>query len=287
VDLNFGCPVPKVTRKGGGGALPWKRQLFTDIVQAAVRAAEPYGVPVTVKMREGIDDDHLTYLEAGTIAEGLGVASVALHARTVAMHYSGQARWPSIARLKEAVTSVPVLGNGDIWSAEDALRMVAETGADGVVVGRGCQGRPWLFTDLAAAFHGETMRVRPTLSQVAETIYRHGELMVEYFDDGDPVDAERRGVRDLRKHMAWYLKGFAVGGEARHALAMVSSLAELRELLDALGDAPYPGKDAEGQRGRAGTPKTPHLPYGWLDSRDLDPAWEAKLREAELSVSGG
>jgi nifR3 family TIM-barrel protein len=287
VDLNFGCPVPKVTRKGGGGALPWKRQLFTDIVRAAVRAAEPYGVPVTVKMREGIDDDHLTYLEAGTIAEGLGVASVALHARTVAMHYSGQARWPSIARLKEAVTSVPVLGNGDIWSAEDALRMVAETGADGVVVGRGCQGRPWLFTDLAAAFHGETMRVRPTLSQVAETIYRHGELMVEYFDDGDPVDAERRGVRDLRKHMAWYLKGYAVGGEARHALAMVSSLAELRELLDALGDAPYPGKDAEGQRGRAGTPKTPHLPYGWLDSRDLDPAWEAKLREAELSVSGG
>ncbi|GAB2475521.1 tRNA dihydrouridine synthase DusB [Xylanimonas ulmi] len=291
VDLNFGCPVPKVTRKGGGGALPWKRTLFTDIVRAAVEAATPYGVPVTVKMREGIDDDHLTYLEAGAIAEGLGVAAVALHARTVAQHYSGAARWPSIARLKETVTSIPVLGNGDIWSGDDALRMVRETGADGVVVGRGCQGRPWLFADLAAAFHGETVRVRPTLAQVAQTVYRHGELMIDYYRDGDTAahaaEAEGKAMRDLRKHMAWYLKGYAVGGEARHALALVSTLAQLRERLDALGDAPYPGEAAEGQRGRAGTPKTPHLPYGWLDSRELDAAWEAKLREAELSVSGG
>jgi nifR3 family TIM-barrel protein len=283
VDLNFGCPVPKVTRKGGGGALPWKRQLFTDIVRTAVRAAEPYGVPVTVKMRKGIDEDHLTYLEAGRIAQDSGAAAVALHARTVAQHYSGQAEWESIARLKEAVTRIPVLGNGDIWSADDAIRLVRETGADGVVVGRGCQGRPWLFADLAAAFHGETVRVRPGLREVAETIYRHGELMIEYFD-GD----EGKGMRDLRKHMAWYLKGYAVGGDARHALAMVSTLAELRERLDALDlDAPYPGEAAEGQRGRAGSPKTPHLPYGWLDSRELDAEWEARLREAELSVSGG
>jgi nifR3 family TIM-barrel protein len=283
VDLNFGCPVPKVTRKGGGGALPWKRQLFTDIVRAAVRAAEPYGVPVTVKMRKGIDEDHLTYLEAGRIAQDSGAAAVALHARTVAQHYSGEAEWESIARLKEAVTRIPVLGNGDIWSADDAVRLVRQTGADGVVVGRGCQGRPWLFADLAAAFHGETVRVQPGLREVAETIYRHGELMIEYFD-GD----EGKGMRDLRKHMAWYLKGYAVGGEARHALAMVSTLAELRERLDALDlDAPYPGEAAEGQRGRAGSPKTPHLPYGWLDSRELDAEWEARLREAELSVSGG
>lgn len=282
VDLNFGCPVPKVTRKGGGGALPWKRQLFTDIVRAAVKAAEPYGVPVTIKMREGIDDEHLTYLDAGRIAEGEGVAAMTLHARTVAMHYSGEARWPSIARLKEAVTSVPVLGNGDIWSADDALRMVAETGCDGVVVGRGCQGRPWLFADLAAAFHGATVRVQPSLAAVADVIYRHGELMVDYYD-GD----EHRGVRDLRKHMAWYLKGYAVGGDARRALAMVGSLEELRTLLDALGDAPYPGAAAEGARGRAGSPKQPHLPYGWLDSRDLTPEWEARLQEAELNVDGG
>src|SRR5665648_667406 len=151
VDLNFGCPVPKVTRKGGGAVLPWKRDLFAAIVRAAVDAAAPYGVPVTVKMRKGIDDDHLTYLEAGRAAEDAGVAAIALHARTAADYYSGTADWDAIARLKEAVTSIPVLGNGDIWSAEDALAMVAQTGCDGVVVGRGCQGRPWLFADLAAA----------------------------------------------------------------------------------------------------------------------------------------
>ena len=283
VDLNFGCPVPKVTRKGGGAALPWKRQLFTDIVRAAVEAAEPHGVPVTVKMRKGIDDDHLTYLEAGRIAESLGVAAVALHARTAAEHYSGTADWTAIARLKDAVTSIPVLGNGDIWSAEDALRMVRETGVDGVVVGRGCQGRPWLFADLAAAFHGSDVRVRPGLREVAETIDRHGRLMIDYYD-GD----EGKGMRDLRKHMAWYLKGYAAGGDARRALAMVSTLAELRERLDALDlTLGYPGEDAEGPRGRAGSPKQPHLPYGWLDSRDLDEEFEARLREAELSVSGG
>ncbi|MCA5894923.1 tRNA dihydrouridine synthase DusB [Isoptericola sp. NEAU-Y5] len=283
VDLNFGCPVPKVTRKGGGAALPWKRQLFTDIVRAAVDAAAPHGVPVTVKMRKGIDDDHLTYLEAGRIAESLGVAAVALHARTAAEHYSGTADWTAIARLKEAVRTVPVLGNGDIWAAEDAVRMVRETGVDGVVVGRGCQGRPWLFADLAAAFHGSDVRVRPGLREVADTIDRHGRLMVDYFD-GD----EGKGVRDLRKHMAWYLKGYPVGGEVRRELALVSSLAELRERLDGLDlTLPYPGEGAEGPRGRAGSPKQPHLPYGWLDSRELDAEFEEKLREAELSVSGG
>ncbi|GAA4729293.1 tRNA dihydrouridine synthase DusB [Isoptericola chiayiensis] len=283
VDLNFGCPVPKVTRKGGGAAVPWKRELFAGIVRAAVDAAEPYGIPVTVKMRKGIDDDHLTYLEAGRTAESLGAAAVALHARTAAQHYSGTADWTAIARLKEAVRTVPVLGNGDIWAAEDAIRLVRETGADGVVVGRGCQGRPWLFADLAAAFNGSDARVRPGLRQVADTIYRHGELMIEYYD-GD----EDKGTRDLRKHMAWYLKGYAVGGDARRGLAMVSSLAELRERLDALDlSLPYPGEDAEGPRGRAGSPKKPHLPYGWLDSRELDEEFEQKLREAELSVSGG
>ena len=283
VDLNFGCPVPKVTRKGGGSALPWKRDLFTSIVRAAVKAAEPYGVPVTIKMRKGIDDDHLTYLEAGLIAQREGVAAVALHARTAADYYSGTADWSAIARLKETVTEIPVLGNGDIWSAEDAVRMVRATGCNGVVVGRGCQGRPWLFADLAAAFSGSDARVTPGLREVAETIYRHGELMIEYFG-GD----EGKGMRDLRKHMAWYLKGYAVGGEARQGLAMVSTLDELRGKLDALDlDQPYPGEAAEGQRGRAGSPKKPHLPYGWLDSRELSEEFEEKLREAELSVSGG
>ena len=282
VDLNFGCPVPKVTRKGGGAVLPWKRDLFAAIVRAAVDAAAPYGVPVTVKMRKGIDDDHLTYLEAGKAAEDAGVAAIALHARTAADYYSGTADWDAIARLKEAVTSIPVLGNGDIWSAEDALAMVAQTGCDGVVVGRGCQGRPWLFADLAAAFHGSDVRVRPGLGEVAAVIRRHAELMVDEYDD------ERRPMREMRKHMAWYLKGYVVGGALRAQLGLVETLAHLDELLGRLDlDQPYPGEAAEGQRGRAGSPKRPTVPAGWLDSHELDDSFRAALHEAELSVSGG
>lgn len=280
VDLNFGCPVPKVTRRGGGSALPWKRDLFEAIVRAAVSAAEPYGVPVTIKMRIGIDDEHVTYLEAGEIAQRVGVAAVALHARTAAQHYSGTADWTAIARLKEHLR-VPVLGNGDIWTAEDALAMVEQTGCDGVVVGRGCQGRPWLFADLAAAFHGRPERVRPDLREVAATLRRHGELMAD--DLG-----EARGLRELRKHMAWYLHGYPVGGDVRHRLAMVATLAELDALLDELDlDLPYPGEAAEGQRGRQGTPRRPALPDHWLDSRELDEGFRRALAEAELSVSGG
>ncbi|KAE8763033.1 tRNA dihydrouridine synthase DusB [Georgenia thermotolerans] len=288
VDLNFGCPVPKVTRKGGGGALPWKRDLFDAIVTDAVAAARDasagrdHEVPVTVKMRMGIDDDHLTYLDAGRLAERAGVAAVALHARTVAQHYSGQARWEHIARLKEAVTTIPVLGNGDIWSAEDAEELMTQTGCDGVVVGRGCQGRPWLFTDLVAAGHGSDVRVRPGLAEVAAVIRRHAELMVEHFGE------EGRALREMRKHMAWYLKGYVVGGPTRHDLGMVSSLAELDDRLAALDLAqPYPGAGAEGPRGRAGSAKQPHLPDGWLTSRDMDAGLRAMLAEAELSVSGG
>jgi nifR3 family TIM-barrel protein len=282
VDLNFGCPVPKVTRRGGGSALPWKTDLYRAIVAAAVREASPYGVPVTVKLRKGIDEDHLTYLDAGRIARDLGVAAVALHARTTADYYSGTADWAAIARLKEALPDVPVLGNGDIWSAEDALAMIEQTGCDGVVVGRGCQGRPWLFADLAAAFTGSSARVRPTLGFVAGVVRRHAVLMAEYYSD------EGKACREMRKHMAWYLKGYVVGGDLRARLAMVASLAELDGLLGELEwDQPYPGEAAEGQRGRAGSPKTPHVPYGWLEDRALSDEFRAQLREAELSVSGG
>jgi len=281
IDLNFGCPVPKVTRKGGGAALPWKRDLFEAIVRAAVDAADPHGVPVTVKMRTGIDAEHLTYLEAGLVAQSAGVAAVALHARSAAEYYSGTADWTAIARLKETVTRIPVLGNGDIWSAEDALAMVEQTGCDGVVVGRGCQGRPWLFADLAAAFHGSSARVRPGLREVATVIGRHADHMVTEF-------GEVRGIREMRKHMAWYLKGYVVGGELRAALGLIASRASLEELLGELDlDQPYPGAGAEGQRGRAGTPKRPSLPDGWLDSRDLSEAFRRELDAAELSVSGG
>ncbi len=284
IDLNFGCPVPKVTRKGGGAALPWKQELFRDIVTRAVRAAGD--IPLTIKMRKGIDVDHLTYLEAGRMAEDAGVAAIALHARTAAEFYSGHADWSAIAKLKETVTSVPVLGNGDIWSAADAARMMDETGCDGVVVGRGCLGRPWLFGDLARALGapgaatGEP--VDATLGFVADAFRRHAELLVEFLEDED------RGCRDIRKHVAWYFKGYPVGGDVRARLATVSSLDEIDELLATLElDAPYPGAAAEGQRGRAGTPKRPALPDGWLDSRLLGAEASCALAEAELDHSGG
>jgi nifR3 family TIM-barrel protein len=233
-------------------------------------------------MRKGIDDDHLTYLEAGLVAQEVGVAAVALHARTAADYYSGTADWDAIAQLKQTVTDIPVLGNGDIWSAEDALEMVRQTGCDGVVVGRGCQGRPWLFADLAAAFAGSDERVTPGLGYVATVVRRHAELMVEHFGD------EGKALREMRKHMAWYFKGYVVGGETRAALGLVSTMAELDERLARLDlDQGYPGAGAEGQRGRAGSPKRPLLPYGWLDSRDLSEEFARSLHEAELSVSGG
>ena len=285
IDLNFGCPVPKVTRKGGGAALPWKLGLFRQIVEGAVQAAGD--VPVTVKMRKGIDSDHLTYLEAGKAAEGAGVAAIALHARTAAEYYSGQADWSAITTLKNTITSVPVLGNGDIWSAEDALRMVAETGCDGVVVGRGCLGRPWLFGDLAAAFRGDASgapaaKIQPNLGQVADAFRRHAVLLTEFFE------SEERACRDIRKHVAWYFKGYPVGGDLRASLASVGSLAQLDDLLGTLdGDLEYPGEGAEGPRGRAGSPKKTSLPEHWLDSQELVSTERANLTEGEGDTSGG
>jgi nifR3 family TIM-barrel protein len=273
IDLNFGCPVPKVTRKGGGSALPWRRRLFADIVGAAVRAAGD--VPVTVKTRVGIDAEHVTYLEAGRIAQDQGAAAVTLHGRTADQLYSGTADWAPIARLVEAL-DIPVLGNGDIWEADDALRMVAETGCAGVVIGRGCLGRPWLFGDLAAAFAGTPRRALPALREVAAVMHRHATLLAE-------EQGELHGCTDFRKHVAWYLKGFAVGSDVRRALAMVSSLDELAELLDRIPDQPYPELVLGAPRGRTSSPRPVALPEGWLDDRD-DPRPPVG---AELAVSGG
>jgi len=275
VDLNFGCPVPKVTRRGGGAALPYKRRLFERIVRAAVRNAG--AVPVTVKMRIGIDDEHRTHLEAGRIAADAGVAAVALHARTAAQRYSGTADWAEIARLREALPAeVPVLGNGDIFSAADALAMVARTGCNGVVVGRGCLGRPWLFGDLEAAFAGRPLPAPPTLGRVAVTLRRHAELLCAQMGPD-------KGIRDVRKHVAWYLKGFPVGSETRRRLGLVGSLDELDELLASLDpEHPFPD-EADGPRGRQGSPGRVVLPERWLD----DPNDPAVPFGAELEHSGG
>ena len=276
IDMNFGCPVPKVTRKGGGAALPYKRRLFADIVGTAVRTAAPAGIPVTVKFRIGINDDHQTFLDAGRIAEAEGAVAVALHARTAAQRYSGTADWTAIARLKEAVRTIPVLGNGDIFSAQDALDMVAKTGCDGVVVGRGCLGRPWLFRELHAAFTGRPIPEGPNLGVVADVMRRHAALLVDHM-------GVHKGVRDLRKHMAWYLRGFPVGSELRQQFAMVRTLDEVAALTDQLDhDAPYP-PGAEGPRGRQGSPAKVVLPEGWLD----DPEDAAVPVGAEMWHSGG
>ncbi|HEX2289585.1 MAG TPA: tRNA dihydrouridine synthase DusB [Pseudonocardiaceae bacterium] len=278
VDLNFGCPVPKVTRRGGGAALPYKRALFGQIVRSAVEAAGH--LPVTVKFRIGIDDEHRTYLDAGRIAQDAGVAAVALHGRTAAQRYSGSADWDAIGALKQAVTSIPVLGNGDIFAAADAIRMVEHTGCDGVVVGRGCLGRPWLFAELEAAFREQhrprSIPAPPNLGQVAAILRRHAGLLAEHL-------GADKGLRDLRKHISWYLHGFPVGGDVRRALGMVSSLAELDGLLAQLDpDAAFP-PGADGPRGRQGSPGRVVLPEGWLD----DPADLTVPADAELAHSGG
>lgn len=289
IDLNFGCPVPKVTRKGGGAALPYKQDLFSAIVNSAVKAAGD--IPVTVKMRKGIDAEHLTFLDAGKAARDAGVAAVALHARTASEYYSGQADWNSIYELKDQLRDVQVLGNGDIWSAGDAIRMMRETGCNGVVVGRGCLGRPWLFADLQAAFEEYARNpnsnaavdpVQPTLGQVAEAFKKHAVLLVEFFE------SEERACRDIRKHVAWYFKGYPVGGEFRAALAQVESLQQMDDILGTIDwAAPYPGELAEGPRGRLGGAKTCALPENWLDSRELVGDQRKVLLEAELGVSGG
>jgi nifR3 family TIM-barrel protein len=278
VDLNFGCPVPKVTRKGGGGALPWKRGLLGLILEHAVAAAAPYGVPVTMKTRKGLDDDHLTYLDAGRIAQETGCAAIALHGRTVAQAYSGAADWDAIAALVAHV-DLPVLGNGDIWEAADALRMVEHTGAAGVVVGRGCLGRPWLFRDLAAAFAGEQVQVLPTLGEVRTVMRRHAELLSEHL-------GEERGCKEFRKHVSWYLKGFRAGGTLRHSLALVDSLSSLDALLDELDpDEPFPVSELGAPRGRQGSPRRKVvLPEGWLDDAD---GTDVLLREDTSEVTGG
>ena len=278
IDLNFGCPVPKVTRRGGGAALPYKRRLFSAIVESAVSAASKYGMPVTVKMRVGIDSDHQTFLESAKSAADLGVTWVALHARTAAQLYEGRSDWNKITELVEhlAPTGVPVLGNGDIWSGKDATSMMEQTGCAGVVVGRGCLGRPWLFADLVSAINGENKRVNPTLFEVRQIMLRHGQLLVEYFENED------RAMRDVRKHMAWYLKGFSVPREIRANLGMVNSLEHMQQLLSNVVDQPYPQEVGDGPRGRTSHGRQVKLPDGWLDDPD-----EFATISIDDAISGG
>jgi nifR3 family TIM-barrel protein len=276
IDMNFGCPVRKVTSKGGGAAIPLKRHLLRNIVRAAVAAAGD--VPVTIKFRIGIDDEHLTYLDAGRIGEDEGCRAVGLHARTAAQLYDGEARWEAIARLKQAVTRIPVLGNGDIWEAEDALRMMRTTGCDGVIVGRGCLGRPWLFRDLADVFAGREPQNPPDYGGVIDVMLQHARLLARWA--GEPV-----AMRAFRKHSSWYTKGFRGGAPLRERLMKVQTLEALEETLgDVDRSQPFPPEAMRVPRGKTAGTQRVALPEGYLD--DLEDATPPGV-EAETSDSGG
>ena len=272
IGLNFGCPVPKITRRGGGSALPWKYDLFAKVVGAAKKACAGAPIAVTAKIRTGIDEDHKTYLEAGKIAQEEGADGVILHARSCAQYYGGHSNWEEIKRLKEEL-SIPVIGNGDVFSGQDAVEMMKETGCDGVAVGRGSQGRPWLFSDIFAAFNGIDQVTVPTLGQVVCCIKEHFSMMVEFME-GD----EHRAAQAMRSHFDWYLRGYPVGGEARSAVMQSSSEDELFSILDSFDPALEPDEDiVTSSRGRSGFQKKVHLPYGWLDSHTLTDKEEETL----------
>ena len=276
IDMNFGCPVRKVTRKGGGSAIPLKPKLLASIVRAAVTHAGD--VPVTIKFRMGIDEDLLTFLDAGRIGQEEGCAAVALHARTAAQLYDGLARWEAIAELKQAVSHIPVLGNGDVWEAEDALRMMRSTGCDGVVVGRGCLGRPWLFRDLAQVFEGQVPDNPPNLGEIAAIMMEHARELAAWWGEGP-------AMRAFRKHATWYLKGFRNSAASRARLMEVTRLDELAEVLGTFeADEPFPPTAMRVPRGKHGRTQQVALPAGYLDH--LDDATPPSA-DAELATSGG
>ncbi|MCB1000967.1 MAG: tRNA dihydrouridine synthase DusB [Acidimicrobiales bacterium] len=262
VDMNFGCPAAKVTRKGGGAAVPAKPNLLRAILRSAVAAATPFGVPITAKFRIGLYDSLLTHLSTGRIAADEGVAAIALHARTAEQHYAGQANWDAIGELKAAVSEIPVLGNGDIWEASDAVAMMRHTGCDGVVIGRGCLGRPWLFRDLVEALNGRPVPPSPTLGEATEVMHRHAGLLSAHL-------GEHVAMRDFRKHAAWYLTGYPVGGELRRRFAMVSTLAELDDLIAETEPSTRIVDGGERiRRGHTNGPIRVALPAGYLDHLD-------------------
>jgi len=284
IDLNFGCPVPKITRTGGGSAIPLRPRLMARLVRATVEGAR--GVPVTVKVRKGIDETLLTFLDAGHVAESEGAAAIGLHARTAAQLYAGAADWEAIAALKAAVR-IPVLGNGDIWECWDALRMMRLTGCDGVIVGRGCLRRPWLFAELAAVFAGREPAPQPRLGEVAALVRRHARLLVEFF-------GETNGLRQMRKWCSWYLTGFRHSAPARAALSRLTTLAELDAVLARLDpEEPFPLHTVRSNRVKDSRPqRRVALPDRYLERRDDDtpiraPRDPEERRTWERALDGG
>lgn len=273
IDMNFGCPVRKVTRKGGGAAIPVKPNLLRQIVRAAVTNAGK--VPVTIKFRLGINDDLRTDHDAGRIAEEEGCAAVGLHARTAAQLYDGEARWDEIGVLKSRL-KIPVLGNGDIWEAHDALRMMRYTGCDGVIVGRGCLGRPWLFRDLADVFAGREPQNPPNLGVVLDVMLSHAQLLSDWI-------GEAPAVRAFRRHSTWYTKGFRNSAALRQRMMQVNTLAELHAAVaDADRAQAFPPDAMRVPRGKSSGVQQVSLPEGYLETR-----YDTTVPEAEDASDGG
>jgi nifR3 family TIM-barrel protein len=288
VDLNFGCPAAKVTRRGGGAAVPAKPALLRAVVRSAVGAASCYGVPVTAKFRMGLRDDLLTYLRAGTICEDEGVTWIALHARTAEQHYAGNARWDAIGELKAHVRSIPVLGNGDIWVAADALAMMRHTACDGVVIGRGCLGRPWLFGDLIDVFAGRPAPPSRALGDVIDVMATHARALVAHHGQAGG-GGEFTAMRDFRKHTAWYFTGYPVGPEVRRRFSQVASLGELDDLLGRLDRTVTIVEGGETiRRGHTNGPIKVALPDGFLDDPDaLEHDVSVPDDDDVMALSGG
>jgi nifR3 family TIM-barrel protein len=275
LDMNFGCPVPKVTRRGGGAAVPLRPALLRNIVRAAVANAGK--IPVTIKFRIGVDDVYTTFLTSGRVAEDEGCAAVGLHARTAAQLYHGHANWDAIGELKQSVR-IPVLGNGDIWEAEDALRMMRQTHCDGVIVGRGCLGRPWLFRDLADIFNGKMPSNPPPLSEILDLMFEHAQMLADWF-------GERVAMHNFRKHVAWYTKGFRIPPEIRVQFMHVETVTDLIRTFEPVDRLQaFPPSAMRVVRGKAtGVQRKVALPPGYLSNLD-DPS---PLEGADIDAGDG
>ena len=220
LDINMGCPVPKIVRNGEGSALMNQPELVYRIVSKTVCATKK---PVTVKIRKGFDEDHVNAVEIARIAEEAGAAAVAVHGRTRQQYYSGKADWEIIRQVKEAV-SIPVIGNGDVTSGESALKMMRETGCDGIMIGRGAQGNPWIFSELLEYEKTGVIPERPDISEIRDMMLRHARLLIDF--KGDYL-----GIREMRKHVAWYTKGIKGSAKLRDEINRVESYSELEGLL--------------------------------------------------------
>ena len=220
LDINMGCPVPKVVRNGEGSALMKEPKLVYDIVYAVSHAIQK---PVTVKIRKGFDDNNVNAVELAKIVEEAGGAAVAVHGRTREQYYSGKADWDIIRQVKEAV-SIPVIGNGDVTSAQKAADMMEQTGCDGVMIGRGAQGNPWIFRELLEYNETGIIPGRPDKLTIRDTMLRHAALQIEF-------KGEYLGIREMRKHVAWYTKGMPGSAKLRDAINKVETYEELEALF--------------------------------------------------------